>query len=196
MRGPPRPWQTVARSAARVAVPAAIFSAAGPPQFLLFNAGGRTVIPWERPHSDVEPTVYLSPADLGALRSYLRRHLREIAASVSIDPRDRAWAIHRSLLYEASETFRSISGHASVAQLTSVLREAARFQHAQPGIFPYVNVIFGTAYSQLTHAVETALYATALATAIAKSATPTRSSRSRSAGSSPTRPSWSSPPSC
>ena len=165
MRGPSRPWQAAGSPATRVAAPAAIFSAARPPQFLLFDGHGRAVIPWERSPADVEPAVHLSPADLGALSSYLRQHLPAIAASASIDPSDRAWAVHRSLLYEASETFHNISGRVSVTRLTSVLREAARFQHAHAGTFPYVAVIFGTAYSQLTHAVETALYATALAAA-------------------------------
>ena len=162
MPSPPTPRQTHPNRNTRVPVPGAIF-VARPLPFLLFDDGGRTLTLDDDAVPESEPTVYLSPADLSGLRSYLRQHLHAIATSHTIDLTDRAWAIHRALLYETSEAFSNIHGRSSLAQLTAVAQEAALFQLTNRGVFPFLDLILSNAYTLVTHAVETALWATALA---------------------------------
>ncbi len=164
MPGPPTPTRTQTNRNTRVPVPGAIF-VVRPLPFLLFDDGGRALTLEDDAVPESEPTVYLSPADLSELRSYLRQHLHAIATSHTIDLTDRAWAIHRALLYETSEAFSNIQGRSSLAQLTAVAQEAALFQFTNRGVFPFLDLILSNAYTLVTHAVETALWATALAAA-------------------------------
>ncbi len=164
MPSPPTPRQTHPNRNTRVPVPAAIL-VGRPLPFLLFDDGGRTLTLEDDAVPESEPTVYLSPTDLSGLRSYLRQHLHAIATSQTIDLPGRAWAIHRALLYETSEAFTNIQGRSSLAQLTAVAREAALFQFTNRGAFPFLDLILSDAYTPVTHAVETALWATALAAA-------------------------------
>lgn len=164
MPSPPTPRQTHPNRNSRVPMPGAIF-AGRPLPFLLFDDGGKTLTLEDDAVPESEPTVYLSPADLSGLRSYLRQHVHAIATSQTIDLTDRAWAIHRALLSETSEAFRNIQGRSSLAQLTAVAREAALFQFTNRGVFPFLDLILSNAYTPVTHAVETALWATALAAA-------------------------------
>ena len=164
MPSPPTPRQTHPNRNTRVPVPGAIL-VGRPLPFLVFDDDGRALTLEDDAAPESEPTVYLSPTDLSGLRSYLRQHLHVIAASQTIDLTDRAWAIHRALLYETSEAFRNIQGRSSLAQLTAVAREAALFQFTNRGVFPFLDMILSNGYTLVTHAVETALLAAALAAA-------------------------------
>lgn len=165
MAGPPAFAQASPRQSTRVPAPASIFPAAREAPFVLFDRHGRALMCNEPAPGDDDSAVYLSPRDLHGLHAYLLRHLHAITTSQTVPPADAAWAVHHALLYEASETFASFRERMSLARLTAVLREACAFQLAHAGTFPFLDVIFSAAYSLATHAVDTALYASALAAA-------------------------------
>ncbi len=165
MSGPPTPPSPAGARNSRVPVPAAVFTIDRPLPFVLFDERGAALTLREGPLVAAGPMAYPSPHDLGALRRYLWRHLRIISTSRRIEPADCAWAIHRALLHATQDLFRATEGRASLLRLTVIVREAALLQCAHAGTFPFWDAIQGAPYSQVTHAVDTALYASALATA-------------------------------
>ena len=150
----------------RVAVAASILQFANPLPFVVFDSGGRALIDFDAAnHGD--PTVYVSPRDLDELRTLLRRDLRAIVRAEQISTHDTAWATHRALLYETSLAFQYVNTRVPVAALFDVIREALDFQVEHAGRFPFLTIFYSAPYSAVTHAVETALTAAALASASA-----------------------------
>ncbi len=162
---PPAPPPSSAARNSRVPVPAAVFAIERPLPFVLFDVRGNALALSDGTPDGAGPVVYLSPHDLGALRGYLWRHLHMLCSSRLIEPAGRAWAIHRTLLNETQELFRDTGRRASLSRLTVIARETALFQCAHAGTFPFWGAIQGAPYTPVTHAVDTALYASALAAA-------------------------------
>ncbi len=148
----------------RAPVPASIFAVVRRTPFIVFDERGQVLVDFEPSPSDAA-TVYVSPQDLPHLRTYLRQHLSAITSAEQIPPDDVAWAIHRSMLYEASVAFREVNGRIPTAELIAILHRALDFQLRHRGDFPYLDVFFRAPYTSVTHAIETSLTATALAVA-------------------------------
>lgn len=148
----------------RVPIPASILAFARKVPFVLFDEGGRALVDFD-PVRHEDPTVYLSPGDLDALRNLLRDSLPVIVRAEQLSVHDKAWAIHRSLLYEASLAFQHVNGRVPIGELSEVMREAVKFQVEHAGRFPFLNIFYDAQYTTVTHAVETSLTAVALASA-------------------------------
>jgi HD-GYP domain-containing protein (c-di-GMP phosphodiesterase class II) len=151
----------------RVAVAASILQFGNPLPFLVFDAGGRALIDFD-PTSHEAPTVYVSPKDLDELRTLLRRNLTAIVHATQIPTHDKAWGVHRALLYETSDAFQHVNTRVPVAALFDVIRDSLDFQVEHAGQFPFLTIFYSAPYSAATHAVETALTAAALSSASAE----------------------------
>lgn len=155
---------TAPERARRIPAPAGIFSASRPPPFVLFDEDSHEVAPGGSGDGP-KAMIYVSTSDEGALRGYLLRHLHTIVTAQSIDPADRAWALHRALLLEMSEAFRDPVARVPAANLRRIAREAAAFLAEHRGGVAFLDAATETHYTLESHAVETALFATALAAA-------------------------------
>ena len=146
----------------RIPAPASILVTFSPFPFMVFEAGGNAIIDLSDAGSEIAE-VHISPRDLPALRELLRRRLRAIVGNHDIPHAGRSWAIHRAMLYETVAAFQQVNERIPTGHLLNVIQEAVRFQAAAAGTFPYLDIFFSVPYSSVTHAVETALTATALA---------------------------------
>ena len=148
------------RARSRVPVPASVFTGRAEPPFVLFDAQGGVI-----PPPEAARTVYISPADLPALEGYLRGHLRALTRDPAVSAGDRAWALHRVLLHEATQALEQLDGGFQARGLISVAKHIAHFALEAPNTFSYLSAIEGATYTAAAHAADTALYATALAAA-------------------------------
>lgn len=148
----------------RVAVPASILALANKLPFVVFDESGRALVDFN-PARHREPEVYISPRDLDELRMLLRDNLAVIVRAEQLSVHDKAWAIHRSLLYETSLAFQHVNTNVPIGDLFTVMREALNFQIEHAGQFPFLTIFYGAQYTAVTHAVETSLTAAALASA-------------------------------
>jgi HD-GYP domain-containing protein (c-di-GMP phosphodiesterase class II) len=156
--------QTMAQT--HVPIAASILQFANTLPFVISDAGGRALVDFDPTHPP-EPTVYISPKDLDGLRILLQRSLPVIVRSDQISVYDKAWSIHRALLYETSLAFQHVNTRIPVAALFEVIREALDFQIEHAGQFPFLTTFYSAPYTPATHAVETSLTAAALAAASA-----------------------------
>ncbi len=90
-------------------VPASILAFAPRLPLVVFDEGGRALIDFS-PARHEEPIVYVSQNDLDQLRNLLHDNLAVIVRAEQLSVHDRAWAIHRSLLYETALAFRHTDG--------------------------------------------------------------------------------------
>lgn len=148
----------------RVPVPASILAFASKLPFVVFDESGRALVDFN-PVRHEEPTVYISPADLEELRTLLRDNLPVIIRAEQLSVHDKAWAIHRSLLYETSLAFQHVNTRVPISDLFDVMRVGVSFQLEHAGRFPFLTIFYGAPYTTVTHAVETSLTAAALASA-------------------------------
>ncbi len=146
----------------RVPAPVSILATFSPLPFMVFDADGEAIIEPSDVGSETAE-LYISPRDLPTLRELLRRQLRAIVSNHDIPQIDRSWAIHRAMLYETAAAFQQVNERIPTGHLLNVIQEAVRFQAATAGTFPYLDIFFTAPYTTVTHAVETALTATALA---------------------------------
>ncbi|HJM76244.1 MAG TPA: HD domain-containing phosphohydrolase [Dehalococcoidia bacterium] len=151
----------------RVAVTASILQFANPLPFIVFDSGGRALIDFATANHE-DPTAYVSPKDLDELRTLLRRNLTVIVHAKQISIHDKAWAVHRALLYETSLAFQHVSTRVPVPVPVDVIRDALDFQVEHAGQFPFLTILYSSPYSAASHAVETALTVAALASARAE----------------------------
>ena len=156
----PRP-----RPSSLIPVPGALFSASRNPPFALFDDRGHEVLLRERAGEAPDPEFYISPPDLNGLQLYLSQHLHTIVISETIDVEDRAWALHHMLMYETANVFHHKLQRVPLQPLLAVTRELARFQVEHLESRSFLDLMFRTNSSPVSHAVETALCATALAAA-------------------------------
>lgn len=155
---------TVLERARRIPAPAGIFSASRHPPFVLFDKDSREVPPGSSAGGP-EATVYVSTGDAGALHGYLVLHLHAIVAAQSIAPADRVWALHRALLLETAQALRDPGARVPIRNIQRIAREVACFQAEHWNAVASLDASIGTRYTLEGHAVETALFATALAAA-------------------------------
>ena len=141
------------RGHSRIPVPGSVFVPERPPEFLLFDSSGRTALPHTRHH------VFVSPADIGALREYVYRNLGSIIATPGLPEDERTWTLHRALLWEAASVLGA-EERTGVARLVHVARMVARCAQEDPAaVMPQ---LAGQPHTPATHAAGTALYAAAL----------------------------------
>ena len=153
------------RRSSLVPVPGALFSASRNPPFALLDDRGHEVLLSERAGEAPDPQFYVSPGDLSGLQLYLSHHLHTIVISETIDVEDRAWALHHLLMYETANIFRHTLERVPLQPLLALTRELARFQVEHRESRSFLDLVFRTNFCPVSHAVETALCATALAAA-------------------------------
>lgn len=152
----------VPRRSTSVAVPGALFSHTRIPPFPIQDEDDHRIDLRERVGEAPDALVYISPFVTG-LRFYLEAHLAEIVADEGIEVTDRSWAIHRSLLHGATDAYRPGRAGVDLQPLATVTRHAARLVVRGGSAFPFAPHVGVSEYTPVGHAVDTALYAIALA---------------------------------
>lgn len=153
------------RGSSLIPVPGALFSASRTPPFVLLDDRGHEVALRERAGEVPDPEFFIAPGDLNGLQVYLSQHLHTIVISETIDVADRAWALHRMLMYETANVFHHALKRVPLQPLLALTRELARFQVEHRESYSFLDLTFRASSSPVSHAVETALCATALAAA-------------------------------
>lgn len=147
------------RAATRLPVPASLFHRGRTPHFALFDSHGGSIDPV------AARTVHISPADAEGLREFLLERLSSVARDQDVPPADLGWAVTRLLVHEASDLVSAHGrpGHRSTLDgvLRQLVRLAARGTQARSALLPALSSI----HTPVAHSVDTALYATVLATA-------------------------------
>jgi hypothetical protein len=148
----------------RRTVPPSLFLAERRPPAALLDEEGRPLdlvaaAAEGRPaHLDGEPRL---------MRGFLRQWLPTLVEDEALPPPDRAWAIHRALVFELKELttarYRLPEDNALLPAVRAVAREARRIaeQRRAPG-YRHRELVSRT-HTPVTKAVETALFAAALA---------------------------------
>ena len=149
------------RRRARIAVPAGLLKGSRRLPLTLYDGDDIEVVPGLSLRDRDE--VYVSTADLSALRHYLEQH--QLLQNEAIDRSDRAWALDRVLTWEATDAFATLEGRLSLLPLSRLARELAQFQLRDRHSFHFLPHIVSQEYTPVSHAVETALYSVALAAA-------------------------------
>lgn len=148
----------------REPVPAALFSESRRPTFALFDElsrelpAGATIAA-----GDADGVVYVSEDDATGFTRFLMKHVHSITSDEEITRRDVAWAIYRALTVETTAVVEASAARFSAGTLSWLAHEAADFVLEDPESFAFLDAITGSAYSTVSHAVDTALYAVAIA---------------------------------
>ena len=142
----------------RIPVPSGVFAAGGQPRFVLFDRWGKRVRP------DEAPVVYVSPGDVDALYHYALIRMRKLTTDTSLPAVERGWILYRGLLRYTAEAFAAARSSGHHGGIDAGARTLAMVAREDPAIVLEHGDAIGE-YSLITHAVETALFATALAVA-------------------------------
>ena len=148
----------------REPVPAALFSDARLPAFMLFDEMSRELSTGStNAAGGTNGTVYVSEDDGAAFARFLMKHLHSITSDEEITRQDVAWTIYRALTIETTAVVEGPAGKFSAGTLGWLAHETANFVLEDPEAFAFLDAIVGSAYATVSHAVDTALYAVAIA---------------------------------
>lgn len=157
MVGAAREAQASSQGSSRIPVPAGIFVGLPQPPFVLLDAGGRLT------RAEASDTAYVAPVDGDALYAYLRRHLRRVVLDALRPASDRGWMMHRGLLLETATALAAARDGRTSLQIHEAITTAAFAADDLDVVLSSIPA--EPPYTGPTHAVETALYALALAAA-------------------------------
>ena len=141
----------------RVAVPAALFRDGRDPPFVLFNTLGGRALP------TAARTVYLSRGDIDALHDFLRAQLGKMAHDERVPAADLSWAIVRLLELEIIGLLTDHRDAEPSSDLEVLAEHVATFAGRGPEARMALLPPWPSVHTPVAHAVDTALYATALA---------------------------------
>jgi hypothetical protein len=154
----------------RIPTPAIIFQFAGTPPFSVLDEQGTDISQQlGGPQQLADGMVYVPTNRIPELRTHLLHCLPRIAGNAAIEPPIRAWLLHRILTFEVAALVNDLQAPGSGRSLLDVTRALGRegASWAATGKAPayrHRRLVAGD-ISPVSHAVNSALYATSLAAA-------------------------------
>ena len=150
-------------------VPALLFQFTGPPVFAVLDEQGNELGRAEPANVGAETMVYVPAQELPELRTHLNRCLPRMAGNQLVAPPLRAWLLHSALTFEVEALMANLQAPNNGRGLADVTRALGRegASWASGGHAPsyrHRQLVEGP-FSPASHAVNSALYATAIAAA-------------------------------
>lgn len=150
-------------------IPVQLFQMTGPPAFTVLDAHGSEVGASGPANAGPESMVYAPPESLQELRTHLLRCLPRTAGNQLVAAPLRAWLLHASLTFEVEALVADLPvprNGRGLAEITRALgREGASWAASGKAPSYRHRRLVEQAFSLVSHAVNSALYATTIAAA-------------------------------